>query len=164
MRVIMRVIAALLVVGLTAACGGTEDAQPVGCRSAPADQRTSESAFSMTLTPNPVVAGATASLDLGAINPRDVAGWGGLWECWNGIEWVATHQIEHGRTPATPGAALAIEPGTFTTMPAIGYLIPDTFTITIPEVPPGWYRIREGVYGGGDVAVGYITVEVVAEG
>lgn len=133
-----------------------------GCRSAPEDQRVMESPFGLTISPRRVSAGTTASLRIDPILPKDVAGWGGLWECWNGEKWIATHQIAHGRL-SRPGAALPIEPGTLTTMPAIGIRIPETFTITIPYVPPGWYRLREHISSGGESAVGYLSVEVVRD-
>ena len=147
---------------ITKAWLGTAIVDVFGCQSAPAEELPDRPPFELRLDPGQVEAGGTASLEIGVMKPDDLAGWGGRWECWTGTEWVATHQIEHGRRDTMPGAALEVVPGTITTMPAIGYRIPETFTITIPDVPPGWYRLREGIASRGGMVVGYIAVEVVA--
>lgn len=158
----------ILATGMLVACSSPAPSEPPpdwsisGCRSAPVDQLPPDSPFPLTLTPNPVAAGDTGTLAIGVTKPDDLAGWGGLWECWTGTGWKATHQIVNGHRSGIPGAVLEIEPGTIATMPAIGYRIPDTFTITIPDVPPGWYRLREEIGGRGGMVVGYVAVEVVA--
>ncbi|MFH1103769.1 MAG: hypothetical protein V1757_02315 [Actinomycetota bacterium] len=153
----MPIAASILVIA--AACSGDADPTGFGCESAPPEQRTSELAGVLTLIPNPVTAGATATLDIGvdaaARGGEELVGWGASWECWNGAEWVATHLLEHGLND--PGRVVPGTPGQTTTMPAIGYRVPRVFQISIPAVPPGWYRISEQ---GGDVG-GHLPVEVV---
>jgi hypothetical protein len=84
------------------------------------------------------------------------------WECWNGSEWVQTHLPEHGRDLSAPGTVVDQEPGVPGTMPAVGYGVPDTFTITVPDVPPGWYQLREVVEGSDWDRL--LPVEVIAPG
>jgi len=149
---------------ITRAWFGTVVVDAFGCQSVPIEELPERPPFKLRLDPDQVEAAGTASLEIDRMRPGDSASWGGSWECWTGTEWVATHQIEHGRTEADPGAALPIHPAAITTMPAIGYPIPDTFQITIPDVPPGWYRIREEISTKGETVVGYLAVEVVAAG
>jgi len=161
--------AASLVVGLlAAACAGAEGTAPWGCRSAPVEERDSSSPITLTLTPNPVRAGGIATLEIGVDPPAPentyMVGWGADWQCWDGSGWASTHLLE--QSPGAGGGSIVERsPGVTVTMPAIGYFAPFTFTVTIPDVPAGWYRISEtmGVHGQGET-VGYQAVDVVASG
>jgi hypothetical protein len=137
-----------------------------GCESAPPGQRFFGSAVPMALIPNPVVKGTNATLEVGAVSTGtedvDVVGWGVRLECWNGTEWVYTHLLMHGRHPDEPAAVVEQEPGVPGTMPAVGIGVPTTFTITIPYLDSGWYRLHEPVFlEGGEQVDGYLAVEVV---
>ncbi len=128
------------------------------CRTAPPEERTSGSSVPLTLIPNPVTAGASAQLVIDAVpEDRVVAPWGAAWECWNGSEWVGTHLLEFGMSRG--GTVVPGVPGATTTIPASGALVPqrDDFYITIPNVPPGWYRLSV-------MGIGYLAVEVIADG
>jgi hypothetical protein len=57
--------------------------------------------------------------------------------------------------PVYPG-----KPGATTTYGGVAVWVPATFFITIPDVPPGWYRLRVDVMA----EHGYLAVEVVAPG
>lgn len=144
---------------LVASCGsrGWSD---WGCESAPEGEREATSPFPLAVTPNPVAAGAEANLHVGLpdLGPTtsDVGGPPSLaWQCWNGVEWVDTHQITRD------GITRFVPPGETTTSLGSLSLFPGDFTIEIPEVPPGWYRIKDLVYLDGRVN-GYIMVEVIA--
>ena len=118
------------------------------------------SSFPMVVTPNPVAAGTTATLHVGVPHEspagRDVGGPPSLaWQCWNGVEWVDTHQI------IRDGVTRFVPPGETTTSLGSLVLFPGDFTIEIPEVPPGWYRIKDFVYLDGRVE-GYVVVEVIS--
>jgi hypothetical protein len=131
-----------------------------GCISAPPAQRQSELAGPLVLTPNPVTPGEAATLQMG-VTTDDMkrVGWGAHWEGWTGTQWVATHVLEHGF--GGPGRIAAGEPGATTTIPAIAYFVPaEGFQITIPEVPPDWYRISERCC---DIT-GHLPVEVISPG
>ncbi len=52
------------------------------------------------------------------------------------------------------------KPGVTTTYGGVAVWVPATFLITIPDVPPGWYRLRVDVMG----EFGYLAVEVVEAG
>ncbi len=128
------------------------------CRTAPSEERTSLSSVPLALNPDPVTAGATARLVIDAVpDDRVIVGWGAAWQCWNGTEWVGTHLLEFGWDSG--GSVVPGVPGATTTIPAIGYQVPqrDDFVVTIPDVPPGWYRLAV-------MGVGYLAVEVVAAG
>ena len=160
--VLRRGLPAAVALLMVAACSAEGTGNGFGCESAPPQERTPEFVGVLSLIPNPVTAGGTATLDIGpdpaARSGEEIVGWGASWECWNGTEWVATHLLEHGI--GGPGAVVPGTPGQTTTMPANAIRVPATFQITIPDVPPGWYRISEQ---GGDVG-GHLPVEVVSAG
>jgi hypothetical protein len=128
------------------------------CRSAPLEERTSASSVSLSLIPHPVTAGASVRLVIDAeLEDRVMAPWGAAWECWNGSEWVGTHLLGFGQ--AYGGMVAPGVPGATTTIPAIGYPVPQVadFFVTIPNVPPGWYRLSV-------MGIGYLAVEAVEAG
>ena len=127
------------------------------CRSAPVEQRTSASSVPLSLIPHPVTAGASVRLVIDAApEDRVMAPWGAGWECWNGSDWVGTHLLGFGMSQG--GIVAPGVPGATTTMPASGAQVPqrDDFFVTIPNVPPGWYRLRV-------MGIGYLAVEVIAD-
>jgi hypothetical protein len=128
------------------------------CESAPVGQRDSASSVPLALIPYPVTAGASVRVEIGATeeNPTMV-GWGVDWQCWNGSSWVGTHQLGFGLEAG--GDVVPVVPGATTTVPAIGYMVPmrGDFFVTVPDVPPGWYRLHVP-------PLGYLAVEVVAGG
>jgi hypothetical protein len=129
------------------------------CRSAPVEQRTSASSMWLAVDPHPVTAGASVALEVGTREGRreDYTGsWVG-WECWNGSGWVMTHIMELGWESG--GRVVPGEPGVTWTVAGVDYRTPNEFWFTVPNVPPGWYRLRVDVFGGG-----YLVVEVVEAG
>lgn len=162
----MRAAACAFAAVLATACAGAVGSGPFGCVSAPPEERGSSSPVSMTLTPHPVRAGAVATLALGVDPPAAagtyLVGWGADWQCWDGRTWVSTHVLE--QSPSGGGGRIVERsPGVTVTIPAIGYGLPFTFTLTIPDVPLGWYRIHED-FGARDrgESGGYLALEVVA--
>lgn len=154
-----RLVSLECVLLLAVACGG-QSWSDWECESPPEGERDAASALPLAVTPNPVAAGAMATLHVGLPDPRpagtDIGGPPSLaWQCWNGVEWVDTHQITRD------GITRFVPPGETTTSLGSLSLFPGDFTIEIPEVPPGWYRIRDLVYLDGGVN-GYLMVEVVA--
>jgi hypothetical protein len=87
-----------------------------------------------------------------------MVGYGATWECWDGDTFVATHLLEFG--VGVQGEAIEGVPGSTTTAPAIGYNIPATFTSTVPEVEPGWYRLRVNYLDRGESHVNLLMVQV----
>lgn len=129
------------------------------CESAPVGQRGSMSSITLALIPHPVTAGASVRVEIGATEENPImVGWGVDWQCWNGSSWVGTHQLGFGLEAG--GDVVPVRPGATTTIPAIGYMVPkrDNFFITIPDVPPGWYRLSLVM------SDGYLAVEVVEAG
>jgi hypothetical protein len=68
---------------------------------------------------------------------------------------VTTHLLEFGWEQG--GRVVSGEPGVTWTIGGVGLWTPNTFWVTIPNVPPGWFRL---VVEGGD----YLAVEVVEAG
>ncbi|MCL1593933.1 MAG: hypothetical protein M3132_06235 [Actinomycetia bacterium] len=162
-----------LIALLTAACTTVNESTGFGCMSAPEDQRHSTSAFPLSVSDNPVHPGATITLNIGSTvtqtlaqstdlygSDRGVTGYGSTWQCWNGSEWVNTHLLVHD------GETLTGKPGSTTTVPAIGIPVPGSFSIVVPDVDPGWYRIAANIWvdqpeGSPAAFSGHIGVEAV---
>lgn len=119
------------------------------------------SSLTMILDPNPVEAGAVATLSVSTDEPPYVYldGAGATWQCWDGIAWVDTYQIVRGFVgqPTT----LELTPGATITIPAIGLPVPNSYRILIPMVPPGTYRIVDQVEGAGGKRLGGHVIVVV---
>lgn len=165
-------VAALLFV---AGCTSDDEAADFGCVSADERERHSASSFPLSVSQNPVSPGATIDLNIGSTLSQSsggsdagdelssLTGYGSTWQCWTGSQWVGTHLLVHN------GDSLAGEPGATTTAPAIGLLVPNTFSIVIPQVDPGWYRIEVGISvdqpdGPPDQIVGHVAIEVTESG
>jgi hypothetical protein len=133
-----------------AACGAETDSTANQCTDPPADQLEVSTNITLSLSPDTVEAGSEADLSvkadgLGADQP--IVGAAVMWQCWDGTAWVDTHQVLRGRYGDYRVATL--DPGVEVTMPAVGLLVPNTFTIQIPSVPPGVYRIADSVSADG---------------
>ena len=150
----------------------SSDGSGFGCRSAPEAQRHSESEFPLSVSENPVAAGDVVTLYVGSnetpggdniVGGEAMTGYGSSWQCWNGSEWVSTHLLAHGINE--PGATMQGQPGATSTVPAIGYVIPFPFEVTVPAVAPGWYRIQTAIIADSDdgsigTFVGHVAAEV----
>lgn len=151
----------LLTAVLTACSGGTESTP---CLEPPESELAATSSLTMTLDPNPVEAGAIATLSVSTDAPPYVymGGAGAEWQCWDGTTWVATHQIlrdGYGGGETRP-VTLEVTPGATSTVPAIGLNVPNSYPILIPMVPPGTYRIIDQVDGAGKRVGGHVIVVV----
>lgn len=122
------------------------------------------SPVSVVVRPNPVTAGSIVELSVGlgvGVAEGDIVGAAAEWQCWDGNGWRVTHQVVRGFSgdPVT----LAVEPGSVTTVPAVGLPIPSRYPILIPMVDPGVYRIWEEVMSDEAKYQAYEFIEVVAE-
>jgi hypothetical protein len=118
-----------------------------------------------TLEPNPVTAGATATLHVSdeGLPPGTLVGVAVSWECWDGDQWVETYVLMRGHEPFD-AEVIEMGPGTTVAIPALGILLPATETVLIPHVSPGTYRLTEQAVQPGPVYFdSYVIVEVVAE-
>lgn len=167
-RLVLLVVVLLVVAGCTD--GG--EASGFGCESATEDQRHSVSDFPLSVSENPVFPGAPIDLNIGSTTTRSdtgsgdasqnraVTSYGSTWQCWTGSAWVDTHLLVHN------GETLAGQPGATTTVPAIGLPVPESFSIVVPSVDPGWYRITVRIWVDRPDAspigvVGFVSVEVL---
>ncbi len=133
-----------------------------GCIEPPADELDVLSDFELTLEPNPVHAGSEATLSVHKDDASTdyIGGAGASWECWNGNEWVATHIVVRAFNESSPAEVIDLAEDTNYGVPDIGLTLPNSFTILIPDVPPGTYRITDYLYGGPEQLVANVTVEV----
>lgn len=117
----------------------------------------------MELVPSLVQAGTVASLSVQPVPDFDssaqLIGSVSYWQCWTGSEWMDTHVLE--RTPGGSYRTAPLDPVTPPTIEAVAYPLPEVFTIEIPDVRTGTYRIRDYVQISPDVSVeGFVMVEV----
>lgn len=150
-------LAVILIVAIGACTsGGVECTEPPN-----GELLTDDSAFEVTVEPNPVVVGAEATLSVSPSEqtPRDLIGGLGVdWECWNGSEWVQTHTLVRGANG--PAAVVDLNTDSTIAIPDLGLRVPNSYPIVIPDVPPGIYRLTDRLIGNESDLVGYEIVEV----
>lgn len=116
----------------------------------------------LTVDPDPVTAGSDAELTATAgesISGQVVVGAAVVWQCWDGTAWIDTHHVLRGHYGDY--RVQAFESDVTVTMPAVGILVPNTFSIQIPDVPAGTYRITERAgLDGGETAIATVIVRV----
>lgn len=88
-----------------------------------------------------------------------VGGAGATWQCWTGDEWERTHQLMRDVWDNGP-ATNYIEPDTTVTVPAIGLVVPNSYAVAIPDLPPGIYRIADEAWLAGEPLTGLVIVTV----
>ena len=155
-----------------AGCTANEDGLGFGCESASEDQRHSVSDFPLSVSDNPTSRDATIHLNIGSTivqsnagsgdppQRQDLTGYGSTWQCWTGSEWIDTHLLVHD------GETIQGQPGGTSTVPAIGLPVPQSFSVVVPSVDPGWYRIAVGISvaqpeGSPITLAGYVAIEVL---
>ncbi|MGH8924708.1 MAG: hypothetical protein ACRDWA_08770 [Acidimicrobiia bacterium] len=107
----------------------------------------------------PAGAAATLSIELDGLPADAIVGAGVEWQCWDGSEWVPTHQIIRGFGEIEP-VTNEVAPGATTAVVAIDMSVPNSSVIIIPDVAPGTYRISDrAIVSGGEVS-GFVMVEV----
>jgi hypothetical protein len=123
-----------------------------------------ESEFDVELSPNPVEAGGEATLSVDYDGPLVGfnGGVGASWECWSEDRWVATHILVRTINDWEPSVIDLSDPRE--EVIDIGLLIPNSYQVLIPEVPPGIYRIRDGLFGFELSLTAYEIVEVLPTG
>jgi hypothetical protein len=91
-----------------------------------------------------------------------VTGADALLQCWNGSRWVDTHQLlKYPFGPDGSPAAIALGPDVTVTTPAVGLIIQEQpFTIVMPDVPNGTYRIKDSVVVGSSQRSIFTLVEI----
>lgn len=158
----------IVLIATTACATSTSSSSTTTSRSAevciepPADQLDFESNFELTLDPNRVHAGseATLSTDMVDASTDYIGGAGASWECWNGTEWMPTHIVVRAFNESSPAGVIDLAEDTNYGVPDIGLTLPNSFTILIPDVTPGKYRITDQLYGGPEQLVAHVIVEV----
>lgn len=157
-----RLLLGPVIVGVMLVACSSPSARTGGCSRPPVDAMTN-SPVPVVVNPNPVAAGSVAELTVeigGGVGESDIVGAGVEWQCWDGSGWRVTHQVVRGFSgdPVTE----AVDPGTATTVPAVGLPVPARHPILVPMVDPGIYRIWEEVIAEDGALPAYAFVEVVA--
>lgn len=150
-----RLLAAGVLAVSLSACSGrsvTETPAEGACRTPPEIVLDEPSAVVISIRPNPVSAGSMAVLSVSSegLSEDALHGMAAAWQCWNGDEWISTHTLIRGVGPCPDptGAPVCGEPGVQgpqVGVLAIGLGAPSAYPILIPDVPPGIYRIFDGV-------------------
>ena len=123
------------------------------------------------MDPNPIPAGGAAELvievteeaseEMTNVPESDlVTGAGARLQCWNGSGWIDTHQLlKDGFGPDSQPAAIPLGPDV--TIPAVGLMLYDQpYTVVMPEMPPGVYRIQDSVVVGSSENHVYGLIEI----
>lgn len=161
-------IAGLVGVLLILAAGCTSPAEPstttssgVECSEPPAEALVIESEFDVELSPSPVEAGSEATLSVDYDGPLEGlnGGVGASWDCWSGDRWVATHILVRAIEDWEPSVIDLSGPRE--EVIDIGLPIPNSYRVLIPDVVPGTYRIRDGLFGFEMSLTAFEIVEVV---
>ena len=149
------------------AAGCTSAAEPptttssgVECSAPPDEALVAESEFDVELSPNPVEAGSEAALSVeysGSIDGLG-GGVGASWECWSEGHWVATHILVRGVNGYGPTVIDLSDPSE--EVSDLGLRIPNSYSVLIPDVAPGTYRIADFLYGFEMSLTAYEVVEV----
>lgn len=144
------------------------------CQPPPQSEQTlPESDFDLTITPTPVTAGSEVDLviELAKDAPENlttapegeiITGAGAQFQCWDGSMWLDTHQLlKNGFGPDNQPAAIDLGPDVTVTIPSVGLVIEDQpYTIVIPDMPPGIYRIEDTVIVGSSGRSVYGLIEI----
>lgn len=156
-------LAALTLTLMVTSCAGSTSATETGvaCAEPPSSELEQTSELALLVEPNPVAAGTTArlSMELDGLPADAIVGAGVEWQCWNGSDWVPTHQIIRAFNDFDP-STIEVAPGATTTVVAIGLSIPNSYEIIIPNVVPGTYRIADKAIVSGAEVSGFVLVEV----
>lgn len=133
------------------------------CMTPPADARSGSSQLELTIEPHPVTPRAQVTLGVRAPDGDAdlVVGAAAEWQCWTGSAWVGTHQLVRDWTDRGP-QTLEVPPGATTTIPGIGLPVPNSYLVTVPDVPAGTYRILDVAMADGAEATGFVLVEVAS--
>ena len=155
-------VAATVLLVIATAFGDSGEAKSE-CQLPPATEIETPSPIAMTLDPNPATAGTMATLQVSDAGlPSDaVVGLGLAWQCWDGSQWIDTHQLVRSVDPFQ-AQIIVVEPGVTTTIAGLGVALPSIAEILTPDVAPGIYRIREeAVQPGPQFTPGHLIVEVI---
>jgi uncharacterized lipoprotein YbaY len=187
MRTRADLVVRVLLVAVVSACTSGDSNAPTpnssngdieACQEPPeAEQTLPDSDFTLTVAPNPIPAGAEADLFIevaedapehliDAPEGEVITGAGARLRCWDGSAWVDTHQLlKNGFGPDNQPAAIALGPDVTVTIPTVGLSLHDQpYTIVIPDIPPGVYRIEDSVIVGSSERPTYSLIELRGAG
>lgn len=151
-----------------AGCTGSDTASSVHdeCAMPTASaQELPDSNFVLMISPTPATAETEIDLTIEAVDASDddvATGAGALFQCWDGSNWIDIAQLlKDGFGPNNEPAAINLAPGVTVTIPAVGLLITDQpFTVLVPDVPAGVYRIEDSAIVGSAQLPIYGLIEV----
>jgi hypothetical protein len=131
------------------------------CLNPPKSATEFESEFEIVISPNPVVAETEAIYTIEHSGLPASVGVATSWECWDGVQWVETHLLIKGDNNSGP-YTVEVSPSSTVTLPGVALPIPNSFTLRIPRVEPGSYRITEVAFDDETEVVAHEIVEVVS--
>jgi hypothetical protein len=155
-----RMLAGALLILAFGSCQPSPDA--VECVAPPSARLEVDSDFGLDIEPNPVMAGASATLAVSYDKPagRFNGGLGASWECWDGNSWVQTHVIIRG-WDVQPATIIDLSVDSTIAIIDVGLPVPNSHQIIIPSVNPGLYRITDYLYSDQTSLTAHEIVEVL---
>lgn len=154
----------VLVVGCSASDTVSSTTPPPECVSAKEEALVQLSVMEISVEPNPVTAQATATLtvsDPDLDEDTTSIGVDALWQCWDGAEWITTHIVYRGFGDSR-GETIAVNPNFQIRAPDIQLWVHRGYSIAIPQVEPGIYRIVDEISVEDEQVPGFVLVEVTA--
>lgn len=120
------------------------------------------SEVNIALQPNPVAVRQIAGITVDGSSFGDEASIGvdARWQCWDGSEWTTTHIIYRGFGDK-PGETIAVNPDFQIQVPDIALWLDHEYSISIPQVEAGTYRIEDEVLVDDESVSGFVFVEVI---
>ncbi|HUG32932.1 MAG TPA: hypothetical protein VMM14_08570, partial [Acidimicrobiia bacterium] len=120
------------------------------------------SEVNIALEPNPVAVRQIVDITVDGSSFGDEASIGvdASWQCWDGSEWATTHIIYRGFGDK-PGETIAVNPDFQIQVPDIALWLDHGYSISIPQVEPGTYRIEDDILVAGESVSGFVFVEVI---
>jgi hypothetical protein len=142
--------------GVTVVSARTADWPAPSCQTPPSSAlNVSGSAFDMAVSTSPARAGQIIELSVARSRQDNITGIPTFWQCWDGSDWINTHVgTKMSRDSAWDPEVYRIESGPAFALP--GIIVPDTFRIRVPDLPPGTYRIEDYV----GTELGWVIVEI----
>lgn len=156
-----------IVLLVATACTSTADPSTTTtsslCSDPPSREVHFDPEFEISLDPNPVDAGAVATLsvDFEGQPPSDyIGGAGASWECWNGSAWVETHILVRAFNETVQPSVIDLPADSGVGIPDIGLTVPNSYQVMIPDVASGTYRITDRIFGRESMLISHVAVEV----
>lgn len=168
-----RRVAATLLIVVLAGCStdttSTTASSTSRCTGPPATELTPASDYTLAISTTVAAPGTVIDVEMQfPTAPPEFATRGitEMWQCWDGTQWIDTHQLMTTGGPDNGPVALELRSDPPSTVPPVAFRISTStrFRIAVPDVAPGFYRITNWVEYTGQTRWGRAIIEVVESG